>query len=78
MRAGTCNNWTPGQTEEALKRALRNVFWLSVFVIGAVLLGIALFSMLRSAPPWAIVIIALLLLLIILINEALRQSHRGI
>jgi uncharacterized membrane protein SirB2 len=72
------NNWTPEQAENALKRTLRNVFWISVFIIGAVLLGIALFSILWSAPPWVAVIIALLLVLIVLMNETLKQSHRGI
>jgi uncharacterized membrane protein SirB2 len=76
--AGMRNNWTPEQDEHALRRTLRNVFWVSVFVIGAVLLGISLFSIFWSAPPWASVIITLLLVLIVLINEALKQSHRGI
>jgi hypothetical protein len=71
------NNWTPEQAENALKRTLRNVFWISVFVIGAVLLGVALYSILSSVPPWAAVIIALLLVLMVLINEALKQSLRG-
>jgi Flp pilus assembly protein TadB len=78
VRASMRNNWAPEQAENALKRTLRNVFWISVFVIGAVIVGIALFSILWSAPPWAAVIIALLLVLIVLINEALKQLHRGI
>jgi Flp pilus assembly protein TadB len=75
VRASMRNNWTPEQAENALKRALCNVFWISVFVIAAVLLGIALFSILWSGPPWAAVMIALLLVLMVLINEALKQSH---
>jgi hypothetical protein len=75
--AGMRNNWTSEQDEHALKRTLRNVFWVSVFVIGAVLLGIALFSILWNAP-WSAVIITLLLVLIAFINEALKHSHRGI
>jgi uncharacterized membrane protein SirB2 len=75
VRASMRNNWTPEQADNALKRTLCNVFWISVFVIGAVLLGIALFSILWSGPPWAAVMIAFLLVLIVLINEALKQSH---
>jgi O-antigen/teichoic acid export membrane protein len=76
--AGMRNNWTSEQDEHALKRTLRNVFWVSIFVIGAGLLGIALFSILWSAPPWSAVIITLLLVLIAFINEVLKRSHRGI
>jgi uncharacterized protein (DUF983 family) len=75
VRASMRNNWTPEQADDALKPTLCNVFWISVFVIGAVLLGIALFSILWSGPPWAAVMIAFLLVLIVLINEALKQSH---
>ena len=77
MRASMRNNWTPEQAENALKRTLRNVFWISVFVIGAALFGIALFSLLWSAPSWSAVIIALLLVLVVLINEASKQCIEG-
>ena len=72
------NNRAPDQADETLKRTLGNVFWVSVFVSAAILLGVVLFWALSGAPRWAGVIIAFLLALIVFVNEALKESHQGI